>query len=706
MRIKLQEAEEYVVSFKPWLPLQELREVRLQEAEVKFWIMALRVPIDAYYYLRSAVQGIFGEVVQMYPPEYDRSRPKLMNVKLELSPDARHNVEDVLTIEGPTGEKWRVEIATPYTDWCRRCKWYFHTDSNCPRTRQGDERGNKSAVRPGGHKVRFSEHLQKQEDQARNSRAARREANSHPQAGIPTTSHISAQAQGLRRNNQETASGRPRWDSQEFRSTEVQEQGGQVSGAGRWQGQFDQRYKSANIVAGLGDPQGVWGQYNQSDLRGAFATEEQHLHDRFGHKATFGYGGAAPMTTPGSDRVEWQAGNHYRERDFPQAAHQQEQDPLWGAGPQEVQAQYPGQAFQDTGAPHMLACPYPRYPPNSYNWRDLIPHSREEYLERPGPSWRAPRPGLSRLGKSTSRSESRGRWRSQGRADGGSWRDQGERGEVGDWREHGQRRREELQTGPGDLQQAAPRAASGDQRVTQEGRHRLADQAVGRGDIQGELSRTSASSQSRVRWGSEWYVGEKASEESEGERSSMLSSATSKSPRNEERMCEEHPRRDLDRRADTARKSQAEKVQRRIVPLLCTMAKDGVYFLALAQADGVPVLPSFDVEHSPTPSEIVDFTRSLYGQHVSIRLIPRSIMVSLTMESREQFYKLYFPLLDARIPSELASSLTQAGVRWVHMSKLKDQYFARRAHTIGTGKLANTSGSKVGSHVQIEGPVF
>ncbi|GBG85514.1 hypothetical protein CBR_g40153 [Chara braunii] len=119
LRIKLQESEEYIVSFKPWLPLQELREVRLQEAEMKFWIMALRVPLDAYYYLRSAVQGIFGDVLHMHPPEFDSTRPKLMKVKLDMPPEVRDKVEDMLVIEGPTGEMWRVEIATPYTDWCR-----------------------------------------------------------------------------------------------------------------------------------------------------------------------------------------------------------------------------------------------------------------------------------------------------------------------------------------------------------------------------------------------------------------------------------------------------------------------------------------------------------------------------------------------------------------------------------------------------------
>ncbi|GBG66192.1 hypothetical protein CBR_g57071 [Chara braunii] len=100
--------------------VQELKQIRLQEAETKFWIVALRVPLDAYYYLRSAVTNMFGAVLQMQPPEFDPSWPKLMSVKLDLDPAARYLVDDDLVIESPKGERWKVEIATPYTDWCCR----------------------------------------------------------------------------------------------------------------------------------------------------------------------------------------------------------------------------------------------------------------------------------------------------------------------------------------------------------------------------------------------------------------------------------------------------------------------------------------------------------------------------------------------------------------------------------------------------------
>ncbi|GBG81350.1 hypothetical protein CBR_g32023 [Chara braunii] len=129
---------DYLVVFRPWMTKTDLKDLRLKEAETNFWIVALRVPLEAFYYLASAVEGLAGEVKHMHPPEVDRSRPKLMNVKFDMEPQARYRVEDMLAVESPKGEIWRVEVATPYTDWCHRCRWYFHTEDRCPRALQLD----------------------------------------------------------------------------------------------------------------------------------------------------------------------------------------------------------------------------------------------------------------------------------------------------------------------------------------------------------------------------------------------------------------------------------------------------------------------------------------------------------------------------------------------------------------------------------------
>ncbi|GBG80678.1 hypothetical protein CBR_g31137 [Chara braunii] len=125
--------KDYTVTLKPWMTKQELKELKLREAENNFWIVALRVPLEAMYYVASAAEGLVGGVKYMHPPEADRTKPKLVNVKLDMEPQVRFRVEDHLMIESPSGEIWKVEIATPFSDWCRKCWWYFHTEENCPR---------------------------------------------------------------------------------------------------------------------------------------------------------------------------------------------------------------------------------------------------------------------------------------------------------------------------------------------------------------------------------------------------------------------------------------------------------------------------------------------------------------------------------------------------------------------------------------------
>ncbi|GBG79593.1 hypothetical protein CBR_g29740 [Chara braunii] len=155
LKIKLG-LKEYQVLFKPRLTERELQIVRILEAETKFWIMALRVPLDAYYYMRSAVKGMFGDIVEVHNPEYDRDRPKLMNVKFDMPPESRSRIDDELVIQSPTGECWKVEIVSPYTDWCKRCRWHYHTADNCPRRQKDEGRGN-NGERQGGHCARYCE---------------------------------------------------------------------------------------------------------------------------------------------------------------------------------------------------------------------------------------------------------------------------------------------------------------------------------------------------------------------------------------------------------------------------------------------------------------------------------------------------------------------------------------------------------------------
>ncbi|GBG79969.1 hypothetical protein CBR_g30231 [Chara braunii] len=146
-------SKEYLTTFKPWIPRQELRDLRLQEAEVNFWIVALRVQLDAYYYLLRAVSAMFGEVKAMHPPEFDRTRPKLMNVKFDMHPDTRFNVEDSLVIESPREKGERsagaVEMGGPIR--VQGGKGSFRPTGTSNGTKK-KERGDVACVGGGGDK--------------------------------------------------------------------------------------------------------------------------------------------------------------------------------------------------------------------------------------------------------------------------------------------------------------------------------------------------------------------------------------------------------------------------------------------------------------------------------------------------------------------------------------------------------------------------
>ncbi|GBG89221.1 hypothetical protein CBR_g48929 [Chara braunii] len=102
--------KEYPALVKPWMPKLELKELKLREAETNFWIVALRVPLDAMLYLPSAVEGLIGVVKHTHPPEADRTEPKLMNIKLDMDAQARFRVEGDLDAQGSHEELGRDQL--------------------------------------------------------------------------------------------------------------------------------------------------------------------------------------------------------------------------------------------------------------------------------------------------------------------------------------------------------------------------------------------------------------------------------------------------------------------------------------------------------------------------------------------------------------------------------------------------------------------
>ncbi|GBG65042.1 hypothetical protein CBR_g49111 [Chara braunii] len=89
---------EYGMLFKPWLTRIELEERKRREDETKFWVMAIRVPLRAMFHVESMVETSMGHVINSLPPEQDKTRLKLMNLKFELVKEAEDNFEAELLI--------------------------------------------------------------------------------------------------------------------------------------------------------------------------------------------------------------------------------------------------------------------------------------------------------------------------------------------------------------------------------------------------------------------------------------------------------------------------------------------------------------------------------------------------------------------------------------------------------------------------------
>ncbi|GBG86293.1 hypothetical protein CBR_g41287 [Chara braunii] len=125
---------EYGMVFKPWLTKAELEERRRLEDDSKFWVVALRVPLRVMFHVESMVETAMGRVIKAIPPEPDKSRPKLMNLKFELVREAEERFEEDLSIKLDDGEIYYIKFACKNTPWCDTCRWYFHTATEgCPR---------------------------------------------------------------------------------------------------------------------------------------------------------------------------------------------------------------------------------------------------------------------------------------------------------------------------------------------------------------------------------------------------------------------------------------------------------------------------------------------------------------------------------------------------------------------------------------------
>ncbi|GBG91076.1 hypothetical protein CBR_g51810 [Chara braunii] len=126
----------YVLEFKPWLTKAQLRLRRQEEDDAGFWVVAVQVPLDAFFYLEAQVARAIGPVLRTYPAEQDRLKPALINIKFDIDPTSQGNMKDRIRVDTCEGDELEVRLASSETPRCRRCRAYFHTEADCRRNRQ------------------------------------------------------------------------------------------------------------------------------------------------------------------------------------------------------------------------------------------------------------------------------------------------------------------------------------------------------------------------------------------------------------------------------------------------------------------------------------------------------------------------------------------------------------------------------------------
>ncbi|GBG82982.1 hypothetical protein CBR_g36508 [Chara braunii] len=119
--------EIYKLEFKLWLTNAQFKEQRRPDKLLTFWVIAVQLPLDAMFYLESHIRRAIGPVTMTHPPEQDRLKPALVNIKFDLDPEARANMKDSITVETFEGDELVVKMASSDTPRCRKCRAFFHS---------------------------------------------------------------------------------------------------------------------------------------------------------------------------------------------------------------------------------------------------------------------------------------------------------------------------------------------------------------------------------------------------------------------------------------------------------------------------------------------------------------------------------------------------------------------------------------------------
>ncbi|GBG82674.1 hypothetical protein CBR_g35039 [Chara braunii] len=134
----------YRTEFKPWLTRAEIRDWRQLINQDIFWVVAVGVPLDEMPFLHVRVEKVIGKVTKLHKPEADEADPKLVNLRFDIDPASRGNMKDKIMVQTCQGDVLEVKLANDDSDWCKRCRTFFHTEATCRRSDRRNQGGSRT----------------------------------------------------------------------------------------------------------------------------------------------------------------------------------------------------------------------------------------------------------------------------------------------------------------------------------------------------------------------------------------------------------------------------------------------------------------------------------------------------------------------------------------------------------------------------------
>ncbi|GBG67925.1 hypothetical protein CBR_g1045 [Chara braunii] len=120
----------YKILFRPWMPRSEWIQQREEEKRSVYWVMALRFPINASFYIKSGIEMVMGKILKEFDPVSDPIDPGLGNLKFQLHPDAE--AKYVRSLKVCTGkESLTGDLVNSKTPRCDGCKRYLRLPDEC-----------------------------------------------------------------------------------------------------------------------------------------------------------------------------------------------------------------------------------------------------------------------------------------------------------------------------------------------------------------------------------------------------------------------------------------------------------------------------------------------------------------------------------------------------------------------------------------------